>query len=88
MLLPHFHVRFPSLVAGGTTVLRFSTRWYRREEAQKRFTVFVGSTSLASAFGGLLAYAISKLDGRAGLTSWRWVFVIGASGFPLLVSVR
>jgi len=56
-------------------------RWYKRKEAQKRFTAFLASTSLASAFGGLFAYAISKLDGAAGLVSWRWVFVIGASLF-------
>jgi len=54
-------------------------RWYKREEAQKRFTAFLASTSLAGAFGGLFAYAISKLDGAAGLASWRWVFVVGGS---------
>ena len=59
-----------------------SIRWYKRSEAQKRFTAFFGSTSLAGAFGGLLAYAISKLDGRGGLASWRWVFIIGVSTFP------
>ena len=34
-----------------------------------------------------MAYAISKLDGKAGLASWRWVFVIGACilTFPLVV---
>ena len=59
-----------------------SIRWYKRSEAQKRFTGFFGSTSLAGAFGGLLAYAISKLDGRGGLASWRWVFIIGVFIFP------
>jgi len=49
--------------------------------AQKRFTAFITSTSLAGAFGGLFAYAISKLNGAAGLASWRWVFVIGAPLF-------
>ena len=34
--------------------------WYRRHEAQKRFTFFFSSTSLAGAFGGLLASAIGK----------------------------
>jgi len=50
--------------------------WYKRNEAQKRFTFFFCSTSLAGAFGGLLAYGISKLEGKAGLASWRWVFII------------
>ena len=63
--------------------LNLLSRWYKREEAQKRFTLLFCSTGLAGAFGGLLAYAISKLEGKAGLPSWRWVFVIGVSLFPL-----
>lgn len=50
--------------------------WYRRTEAQKRYTFFFASTSLAGAFGGLLASAIGKLDGRLGYRGWRWVFII------------
>jgi len=72
----------------GTTALSFVIRWYKRDEAQKRFTAFFASTSLAGAFGGLFAYAISKLDGKAGLSSWRWVFVVGLSPFPPLVAER
>lgn len=34
--------------------------WYKRSEAQKRFSLFFSSTSLAGAFGGLLASAIGK----------------------------
>jgi len=68
--------------------LSFAIRWYKREEAQKRFTAFIASMSLAAAFGGLFAYAISKLDGAAGLASWRWVFVVGAYFFPSPVVVR
>ena len=40
--------------------------WYRREEAQKRFTFFFISAALSSAFGGLLASAIGKMDGYHG----------------------
>jgi sugar phosphate permease len=36
--------------------------WYRRNEAAKRFTLFFSSTSLAGAFGGLLASAIGKSE--------------------------
>lgn len=50
--------------------------WYRRSEAQKRFTFFFASTSLAGAFGGLIASAIGKLDGALGYRGWRWVFII------------
>ena len=38
--------------------------WYRRPEAQKRFSFFFSSTTLAGAFGGLLASAIGKMNGK------------------------
>ncbi|KAI0398285.1 putative allantoate permease [Xylariaceae sp. FL0594] len=50
--------------------------WYKREEAQKRFTGYFCSVLLASAFGGLLASAISLLDGVRGLSNWRWIFIL------------
>jgi MFS family permease len=36
--------------------------WYKRSEAQKRYSLFFSSTSLAGAFGGLLASAIGKSE--------------------------
>lgn len=33
---------------------------------------FYAAVSLAGAFSGLLAYAIQKMDGVAGLQGWRW----------------
>lgn len=50
--------------------------WYRREEAQKRFSLFFASTALAGAFGGLLASAIGKMDGIGGYLGWRWIFIL------------
>ncbi|KAI1131533.1 MFS general substrate transporter [Nemania abortiva] len=50
--------------------------WYRREEAQKRYSLFFSSTSLAGAFGGLLASAIGKLDGVRDYSGWRWIFIL------------
>ncbi|CAL1702171.1 unnamed protein product [Somion occarium] len=50
--------------------------WYRREEAQKRYSFFFSSTTLAGAFGGLLASAIGKMDGVRGYRGWRWVFIL------------
>ena len=62
----------------------FPHRWYKRSEAQKRSTFFFSSTSLAGAFGGLLATAIGKMGGVGGYSSWRWIFIIG----ELLVHVH
>ncbi|KIX07012.1 uncharacterized protein Z518_04988 [Rhinocladiella mackenziei CBS 650.93] len=50
--------------------------WYKRNEAQKRYTFFFASTTLAGAFGGLLASAIGKMDGMCGYLGWRWVFIL------------
>lgn len=47
--------------------------WYRRHEAQKRYSFFFSSTTLAGAFGGLLASAIGKMDGVRGYMGWRWI---------------
>ncbi len=50
--------------------------WYKRSEAQRRYTFFFSSTTLAGAFGGLLASAIGKMDGLRGYRGWRWIFIL------------
>lgn len=50
--------------------------WYKRTEAQKRFSFFFSSATLAGAFGGLLAAAIGKMDGLRGYRGWRWIFIL------------
>lgn len=51
--------------------------WYKRDEAQTRFTLFFASTALAGAFGGLLAAGIGKMDDVVpGYSGWRWIFIL------------
>ena len=50
--------------------------WYRREEAQRRFTVIWCSVLVATMFGGLLASAIATMDGIRNLSNWRWIFIL------------
>lgn len=50
--------------------------WYPRYELQKRNAVFYLIGSMASAFAGILAYGLMQLNGRAGLTGWRWIFIV------------
>lgn len=50
--------------------------WYKRSEAQKRYSFFFSSTTLAGAFGGLLASAIGKMDYMRGYRGWRWIFIL------------
>ncbi|GJN70701.1 hypothetical protein PLIIFM63780_002707 [Purpureocillium lilacinum] len=59
--------------------------WYRRHEAQKRYSFFFNSTTLAGAFGGLLAAAIGKMSGLRGYSGWRWIFLI-EGGLTVFVS--
>jgi MFS family permease len=47
--------------------------WYKRSEQSLRVAVFFSAATVAGAFGGLLAYLIEKLDGRAGLHGWAWI---------------
>lgn len=50
--------------------------WYSRHEIQLRQAMFFSAASVAGAFSGLLAFAISKMDGIAGLEGWRWIFIL------------
>ncbi|KEF56747.1 uncharacterized protein A1O9_06937 [Exophiala aquamarina CBS 119918] len=48
----------------------YLSMFYRRDELQLRIAMFYSAASLSGAFSGLLAAAISKLDGMAGLAAW------------------
>ncbi|KAJ6088537.1 hypothetical protein N7486_009798 [Penicillium sp. IBT 16267x] len=50
--------------------------YYKRHELQWRMNLFFSASILAGAFGGLLAYLIANLDGKAGYAGWRWIFII------------
>ncbi|KAL4895466.1 major facilitator superfamily domain-containing protein [Aspergillus ambiguus] len=52
------------------------TTWYCRFEVQTRMAIFYGAACIASAFSGILAFAIQKMDGIGGLDGWRWIFIV------------
>ncbi|KAH7928130.1 MFS general substrate transporter [Leucogyrophana mollusca] len=54
----------------------YLTFWYPRNMLQFHIALFSGAASLAGAFSGLLAYAISYLNGKGGLEGWAWIFLI------------
>ncbi len=69
-------------------IVYVTSMYYKRHEYQKRVSFFFCSTVVASAIGGLLAYAVAGL-GRPGMASWRWIFIIeGAvtSGLAVLAT--
>ncbi|KEZ46290.1 hypothetical protein SAPIO_CDS1211 [Scedosporium apiospermum] len=54
----------------------YITSWYTRHEAMYRTALFYATASLAGAFSGLLAYAITLMDGIGGLSGWQWIFIL------------
>ncbi|GFP59672.1 hypothetical protein ACSS6W_009785 [Trichoderma asperelloides] len=50
--------------------------WYTRYEVGKRYSAFYLVGCVASAFAGILAYGLMHLNGREGLSGWRWIFII------------
>ncbi|KAF9435583.1 hypothetical protein BGZ76_005957 [Entomortierella beljakovae] len=57
--------------------------WYRRCEHALRVSIFFSAATVAGAFGGLLAYAISQLHGDGGLEAWQWIFIL--EGVPTIL---
>ncbi|OSS52331.1 hypothetical protein B5807_02588 [Epicoccum nigrum] len=50
--------------------------WYRRQELGLRAALFFSAAALAGSFGGLLAAAITEMNGIGGYAGWRWIFII------------
>ncbi|WEW56924.1 major facilitator superfamily protein [Emydomyces testavorans] len=64
---------FPGLVA-------YMTLFYGKREIALRVGYLFSAAALAGACGGLLAYAMSYMDGVAGQKAWRWIMII--EGLP------
>lgn len=62
-----------SLPAGATYLI---SMYYTKREAAVRFAWFFNFALAGPLFSGLLAYAISGLEGAGGFEGWRWIFVI------------
>ncbi|KAG4434750.1 hypothetical protein IFR05_009776 [Cadophora sp. M221] len=50
--------------------------FYTRREVATRIAILYTGNILATAFAGLIAIGIFKMDGLAGLEGWRWLFII------------
>ncbi|CAG8771367.1 27046_t:CDS:10, partial [Dentiscutata erythropus] len=51
--------------------------WYKRSQYAIRFSLFYSGSVLSGAFGGLLAYLITKyMNGNGSLEGWRWLFLL------------
>lgn len=54
----------------------YLSRWYRRSELSFRLGLYMVTTPLAGAFGGLLASGILSLDNIGSVKSWRMIFLV------------
>ncbi|KAI7849057.1 major facilitator superfamily domain-containing protein [Circinella umbellata] len=66
------------IMAAVSGVIFYLSVWYTRKEIAFRIALFYGSASLAGAFGGILAWAISHMEGLQNLNGWQWIFIIEA----------
>lgn len=64
-------------------ILLHLTFFYPSELLTFRIAIVWSLAMISGMFSGLFAYAISHLDGRAGLPGWRWLFVI--EGLPAVL---
>lgn len=56
--------------------------WYPRYELQQRNALFYLIGIVASGFGGILAYGLMQMDGIAGKSGWRWIFIVSSIPIP------
>ncbi|KAE8268705.1 hypothetical protein A4X09_0g3644 [Tilletia walkeri] len=50
--------------------------WYLRSEVQVRLTYFYLLAVVASGFAAIIAYGLSLMNDREGISGWRWIFII------------
>ncbi|KAF8507966.1 MFS general substrate transporter [Hysterangium stoloniferum] len=60
----------------GVCVTINSECWYKRSEFGIRAAFFFSAATVSGAFGGLLAAAISNMEGIGGKPAWAWIFII------------
>ncbi|RKL13130.1 hypothetical protein BFJ68_g7515 [Fusarium oxysporum] len=60
------------------------TRWYKRDETSKRFSIYFLGNMIASGASGLIAYGILHMRGVGGLGGWQWLFI---GIFTILVGI-
>ncbi|EMR09935.1 hypothetical protein PNEG_01694 [Pneumocystis murina B123] len=69
---------FLGLASGGVLpgVILYLSGWYKPRERQLRMAMFWSSSIISSTFGGFIAAALETMGGLAGLSGWRWIFIV------------
>lgn len=50
--------------------------FYTRKEIATRIAILYSGNVLATAFAGMIALGVFKMGGMAGLSGWRWLFIL------------
>ncbi|EIW55358.1 MFS general substrate transporter [Trametes versicolor FP-101664 SS1] len=69
---------FLGLFEGGLlpAISLYLSSFYPRRQLQLRIAIMFSATSIASAFSGLLAAAILKMNGVGSRPGWAWLFIL------------
>ncbi|KAI9323601.1 major facilitator superfamily domain-containing protein [Dichotomocladium elegans] len=59
-------------------IIYYLSLWYPRHLQTLRVSIFYSASTVAGAFGGVLAFGIVQMDGVYGLRGWQWIFLIEA----------
>ncbi|KAK6539869.1 hypothetical protein TWF694_008708 [Orbilia ellipsospora] len=60
--------------------LFYLSSWYTKKELSLRTAILYSGSLISGAFSGLIAAGItSGLNGKAGLSAWRWLFILEGS---------
>ncbi|KAL1923620.1 uncharacterized protein VTP21DRAFT_8600 [Calcarisporiella thermophila] len=62
-------------------LIYYLTLWYRRHEITSRLAYVFAGASLAGAFGGMIAFGITRIS--QPLRPWQWLFII--EGLPTII---
>ncbi|KAI9475910.1 MAG: major facilitator superfamily domain-containing protein [Benjaminiella poitrasii] len=63
----------------GPSTPLFLSFWYQRNELATRVAIYFGSSTLAGAFAGAIAYGVlNTLENTHGIAGWRWLFIVEA----------
>lgn len=64
--------------------LVYLSMFYNKRSIALRVAYLFSTAAWAGALGGLVAYGIGFLDGAAGWSGWRWIFLI--NGIPTILT--
>ncbi|KAJ4326211.1 hypothetical protein N0V94_000158 [Neodidymelliopsis sp. IMI 364377] len=65
-------------------VILYLSMFYNKKSVSLRNAYFYGTSAIAGALGGLVAYAIGEMDGAGGWRGWRWIILI--NGIPTVLT--